>query len=76
MLERLQKCCNGNLSHHMFLVLYKIMTLVKSQKDDCDKDHAFLVFTIQASTQILVEMTRELTAKNFRKPEEETYDGG
>lgn len=60
----------------MFLVLYKIMSLVKSQKDDYDKDHAFLEFTIQAYTQILVEMTRELTAKNFRRPEEETYDGG
>lgn len=52
------------------------MSLVKSQKDDYDKDHAFLEFTIQAYTQILVEMTRELTAKNFRRPEEETYDGG
>lgn len=51
------------------------MSLIKSQKDDSDKDHAFLKFIIQAYIQILVEMTRELTA-NRRLEEEKPYDGG
>ena len=60
----------------MFHVLCKIMTLIKSQKDDSDKDHASLEFTIQAYIQTLVEMTRELTTKNFRRLEEEkNYPG-
>lgn len=59
----------------MFCVLCKIMSLIKSQKDDSDKDHAFLKFIIQAYIQILVEMTRELTA-NRRLEEEKPYDGG